>query len=246
MTLMLAGMLSGEFSRGVDSRAHQRILWHLREQKERIEKLNPASQRNQNSDGPGEVSASIISVEQFDLLQTEIDEYQLATVEALIVQEKLIEAARESLNQILDQAYVMEDGRKVFKDRAGEKVYDVDGNEVEPEMISADSIPDHHPRFEDYWEKRRSLERLEQEQGELLDYQDQLDQTERRLRQGAITGAEFDDLREELQRSAPDTVRGQLDGAAEPELATDPARKPVDLDADLANAIKPNPLGLSR
>jgi hypothetical protein len=246
MTLMLAGMLSGEFSKGVDSRAHQRILWHLREQKERIEKLNPASQRNQNNDGPGEVSVSIISVEQFDLLQTEIDEYQLATVEALIVQEKLIEAARESLNQTLEQAYVMEDGRRVFKDRAGEKVYDVDGNELEAEMISADDIPDHHPRFEDYWEKRQSLERLEQEQGELLDYQSQLDRTEHRLRQGDVTGAEFDDLREALQQNAPDAVRRQIDGSTRPEFATDPSVQPVDLDADLANAIKPNPLGLGR
>ena len=49
-----------------------------------------------------------------------LDTYETATVEALIANEKAMELVQARLDDLLDRAHVVEDGRRVFKTRDGE------------------------------------------------------------------------------------------------------------------------------
>ena len=212
MTLMISGMLTGEFGNSVDERTRQRILWHLREQEERIENLNPGSERNQDKNASVDISITLATSDQLLEFKLELDELRLETTEALILQERLIEAARERISIVLDEAHNLEDGRKVFKTRDGDKVFDSEGNEIDAEIVSPESIPDHKPRFEDYWEQRIQLEALEKEQADLLELEQKLDELDERIANGSLTAEELDELGSELPASMPEKLLGRQAG----------------------------------
>lgn len=246
MTLIVSGILSGAFAKGADAQAMQRVLWHLREQKERIEKTNPSPQNTSGADNAVDLAVTIITAEQYDALQIEIDVFQQATVEALIAQERLIESTREALAETLDQAYILENGQRVFKDRAGQAVYEEDGTKLDTSVIAPDQIPDHHPRIEDVLELRQQLEDLESEQAELLDYQERLDNTQNRLDRGDITQKEFEGLREQLRQTAPQAVRNlaQEQGVEfgdEIDAPTEDSSLTIDSELDLDDAMASMP-----
>lgn len=249
MVLMVAGMLGNEFRKGTNDQAFQRILWQLRDQEDRNKKAQLNQKQETESDAVADYALSIISVEQSDQFQSEITVFQEATTEALIHQEKLIEKARIELQEVIDQAYILEDGRKAFKDREGLKVYDIDGNELGETIITADEIPDHHPRIEDLLERREQLQILEREQTEILEFQDKLDEARDRLDRGDLTQQEFKDLRDDIYDSAPQAVRDIAEGRGfEFETSPDPnvpaspvvSEIEINLDDELASLPKPS------
>ena len=85
------------------------------------------------------VMATQIQIVEFE---AKLDIYDQATVEALIENQILLDAVRSRLNSMLDQAYVMKDGRRVFKSEDGSTVIDEFGKNVSAEEIDPERIPD--------------------------------------------------------------------------------------------------------
>lgn len=241
---VVAHSLRSTFRRGVDVEAHRRLQWQLREQQER-EQRQKQNEVNQGESDFIDLAAVIITNEQAQMFQSEIDTYQLATVEALEENRKAIELVRERLERFMEQAHRLDDGRRVFKTEDGLRVFDEFGVELPADIIAPDEIPDHLPRWEVVKDALDELERLEAEQTELLDFQADLDEAQDLLDGGAMTQEQFDKLRERLASDAPDTVTSRVDGmkptseasASSPALNTD-----IDLDAELAAMPLAKPL----
>ena len=208
-----AGLLSREFASRVDAAHFQRFLQRqLDEQKRRDRKEDVA----QASDGL-DMAVAVLTTAETVHFRADLDRLDTATVAALQDNLERQSYAREQLDDMLDRAYVLPDGRRVFKTEDGMRVFDEYGVEIGPDIIDPDMIADGAPRWEGYDAKKKFLKSLECEQAEILAYQAKLDEARERLDSGEMTREEHDRYREELKADMPEAVRQQL-----PELADDP------------------------
>lgn len=97
---------------------------------------------------------------------------------------------------------MLSDGRIVFETEDGTQVFDAHGNEIAPEVISPEEIPDDRPSWEDWVAAGVAFENLEEEREAILAYQQDLDAAEARLADGPITAEEMADF-ERLLNEVP-------------------------------------------
>ena len=208
-----AGLLSREFAHRVDAAHFQRFLQRqLDEQKRRDRKEDI----EQGSDGLDMAVAVITTVEaaQFKM---ELDTYDVAVVNALNENDRKMEIAQAEWDRILAKAHVLPDGRRVFKNDDGTKVFDEFEQEVPLEVIHPDEIDDSRPRWKVAQKAIGTIKSIAQERTEVLEYQAKLDEARERVNSGEMTREELDRYHEELKAEIPDAVRQQI-----PELADDP------------------------
>lgn len=214
-----AGLLSREFAHRVDAAHFQRFLQRQLDEQKRRDRKEDIEQ--EASDGL-DMAVAVITTAEASVFRSDLDRLDTATVAALHDNLERQSYAREQLDDMLDKAYVLPDGRRVFKTEDGMRVFDEFGNEVGPEIIDPDMIEDGAPRWEGYDAKKKVLKSLEREQAEILAYQAKLDEARERLDSGKMTREEHDRFREELKAEMPDAVRQQI-----PELADDPKAAPA-------------------
>jgi len=246
MQVALSGFLGSSFKRGADAEAHRRAVLFHQAERERERKQRKDDARNDSAE-IGDLGGMAITAAQAKTFQIEINEYQTATVEALEQNRMVLDRAREKLAETLAQAYTLEDGRRVFKSEDGQRVIDEFGNEVQPDIVDPDEIPNHLPSAEQFLAERGTVLELEAERSGLLEFQDKLDEMDALLDSGEMTVRELDEVREHLRDSAPDAVRARLSGL-EPQEISPSSLAPtqlsnqaaaLDLDADLAAAVRP-------
>lgn len=137
-----------------------------------------------------------------------VDIYDAATIEALHVNEVNLTKVRDELRLILEQAYVLPDGRRVFKTEDGLRVFDEHG--VEMHDFDPEEIEDWRPRWEPYSDGMELERRLTQEREELHRYQDVLDETRAELDEPGLTEDRLAELRQRLEDEKPDAVKRVL------------------------------------
>lgn len=211
-----SGSLSREFAIRIDRASFLRFTQQQFDERKRRERADDL--RNEASDLL-DVASLIITAEQATEFRLELDGYDAATVGALqhnLEQQALV---RKRLDDMLARAYVLPDGRRVFKTEDGLRVFDEFGAEVGPEIVDPDAIGDDAPRWEEYDDKQKAMEALEREQAEILDFQEKLDDARERLDSGEMTQEEYDRLREDLKADMPDAVRAQIPELAEKHAA---------------------------
>jgi len=192
-----------------------------------------------------DLASVIVTTEQADLFQAELDIYQTATVEALEENRDAMELARKRLDRILEQAYKLEDGRRVFKTEDGTRVFDEFGVAVSPDIIAPEAIPDELPRWEEAKDIIGDFESLEREQTQLLDFQSDLDEAQDLLDSGKMTQEQFEERRQYLRNHAPNAVKAHAKGIDfekddRPAVANN-AEPSIDLDDELAALPTPQP-----
>lgn len=111
---------------------------------------------------------------------------------------------------MLDDAYELPDGRRVFKTEDGLRVFDEHGVEVGASDVLPDAIEDYRPSWEAFSAEQDRRTVLVTKQRDLLDYQDHLDDAQQRLDQGGLSAQEVQELDDLLTGSAPDEVRAIL------------------------------------
>jgi len=161
-----------------------------------------------------DLAVVVISEAQAREFRFEIDRYDTATVNALYENEQALERVQAQIDEMFTQAYVLPDGRKVFKTEDGKQVFDEHGKELDPSSIDPDMIEDWRPRWERVKGALDAREALMDERADLTGYQDKLDDARERLDAGQMTKDEYDQLRKELVDDMPAAVRRQI-----PELA---------------------------
>ncbi len=132
----------------------QRILDHIKAEKKR-EREEHEAEEAALADFAFAVLASEMDIAAFAV---KLDTYDTATVEALHDNEVALAKVQEKLRVMLDKAYVLPDGRKVFKTEEGTRIFDENGAEVKD--FDPNRIEDWRPRAEAYlagFEERRAL-----------------------------------------------------------------------------------------
>lgn len=233
---LLAGSLRREFGGSSQAAIFQHFQKQQREERQRRERDDKADEK-----GPDllDMVSIIVSEAEVSAFRLEIDRYDAATIEALNANEMALALVMQQKEELLMRAYVLPDGRRVFKSEDGIRVFDEHGIELGSDDIDPDLIGKAHPTWENYKPVRIEELRLLQERQELLDYQVKLDEARERLDAGDITREDFEALRDDLTGTMPDAVRAHL-----PELAAEPdaangmaARQPIAL--DLTDDMRP-------
>lgn len=205
----------------VNERDLQRA-WFIkaREDRERKEQLTQKMEDDLAALGTEVIMATSVQINKFE---AKLDLYDTATVEALMVNQEKIEAVQERMELLLSQAYVIDDGRRVFKTEDGTKVFDEHGTEIGTDDLDPTLIDDNYPSWESFKAEKDELDTLRSERVEILEYQQHLDDTRDRLADGDITEAELDELDAELSDLMPASVRVYVPGMeAKPESNTLP------------------------
>jgi len=126
--------------------------------------------------------------------------------------QELIEAVQNRIVDMLARAYVMDDGRRVFKTEDGTQVFDEFGAEVPPEELDPDLIDASRPTYEEYAADVAALAALEAERTQILEFQEQVDAAREQIADGQISEAELEDLDADLMDAMPPAVRSNVVG----------------------------------
>ncbi|GAB5470458.1 MAG: hypothetical protein Kilf2KO_34880 [Rhodospirillales bacterium] len=180
----------------------------FRRQRERVEERKERAEAK--ADAEETIDTLILlqraSPERMALMSDRLNLHQEKVIEALLANQDALDQTQDKLDGMLEEAYVLEDGRRVFKTRDGTQVFDEHGEEV---AMDADAIEDHRPRWETLRDTKADSDALLQERDALLTYQKELDEAQERLESGDLTTADMDDL-DALLMDAPAAVSSRL------------------------------------
>lgn len=211
----VAGALQREFMSRSDADFLHRLRQQHTQREERARRERRDEDKAQAADDFSDLALTMLTPNEIATFRAELDTYDTATVVALQENERALELVQKRLDDLLVRAYVLPDGRRVFKTQDGSQVFDEFGVPVDPSVIAPDQIADQHPRWEQYQPVRAEQERLVQERQTILQYQQRLDEARERLNGGEMTREEYERLRVELRTEMPDAVRRQVPGMEE-------------------------------
>ena len=160
--------------------------------------------------------AALANAENVAEARIKFEGYDANTVEALMDNREAAEAFQRKIEAARAEAYVLPDGRKVFKTLDGQKVFDERGAEVSREVVDPAAIDNRKTRWEPFKSAQDELHRLDVERQTLIDYQAKLDAARARLDKGDISEKDLKKLETDLAASAPERVRQKL-GLDKPE-----------------------------
>lgn len=181
--------------------------------------------------------------------RAKLDTYDEATVIALMENQQALDLVNERLQALLDRAYVMEDGRRVFKTENGAQVFDEHGQEITPDQLDFDLIEPSHPSWESYQPDFELGKSLRAERQGILDFQDRLDVARDKIADDDISKTDLEELDADLLEAMPSAVATHMPDY-EPPAPTPNASAVFSANADPAKqvgiapaaATQPNPV----
>ena len=185
--------------------------WFIKSKHEQVRRDDIADKQEQGmlSLAADVIMATEIQIEKF---KVKLDAYDEATVKALMENSKALDLVNAQLEEMLERAYVMEDGRRVFRTEDGTQVFDEFGKEVTRDNLEFDRITPDMPTWEAFSEGVEHLDKLETERGQILEFQEKVDAARERVADGKITKDELDDLGSELSDATPASVKKHMSG----------------------------------
>jgi hypothetical protein len=240
MELMPAKSWKSEFARSTEAERYREIV--RKHQEEVRRKNNDKDQKDREERGQALDDMAFVVM----ATQTDIDaylvttaHYQEATYEAIIQNEQLLSAALVERQQLLDKAFVLPDGRRVFESEDGLRVFDEHGEELDPSEITPEDIEDWRPRLEEWKRNGDTIVALEDERAKLIEYQQKIDEAQERLEDGDISQQDFDALKKDLTETMPDRVRDLLPDEFKPERKQ---QQTAELTINAAPVSRPGPV----
>lgn len=188
--------------------------WRLEQERQRQteRKQQERKEERANSDLLSAASDALLaSDQQVQAMQQRLATYETATVAALMDNQKELDAVQAKIDAMLATAYVMSDGRRVFRTEDGTQVFDEDGQELSAEELDPMLIAPTSTTWEAYQEQIHLRDTLNQERQEILDYQEKLDTARERLDQGPMSLNDLEALEADLEETMPTKVRERAD-----------------------------------
>jgi len=167
------------------------------------------------------ILADPIEVEAF---KADLDTYDALTIEAIMENREILERLYLERDAALENSYQLDDGMHIFKSEDGIRVFDKEGNQLTPDIVEPNQIPDHHTTHEAWQDIRNKIHKHEIIDQKLLDYQEKLDTARERLDDDELTQEEFDELKDGIEKDMPIEVRSKLsdyDPSQETDLKSD-------------------------
>jgi hypothetical protein len=198
-----------EFARSAASRRDQERFFRETEKKQKEDRVADRIDEDLTDLATIAVLATEAEVAAF---RGDIDLYRTATTEALIENERQLVEVRRAIDDMLARAYVLPDGRRVFKTEDGLRVFDEHGVELSADTIDPEAIEEWRPRAEPYLDRRAAEARFVSEHEKLLDFEKKLDDADERGMSGDMTQDGMKALRDDLESSMPLAARRKLPG----------------------------------
>lgn len=195
------------------------------------EKIRQDDEREQSDDLDALMQQAMLATqEQITEFRGKLDRYDATVIELLMENEQAQEQTRASIDGMLAQAHTLPDGTRVFATEDGEQVFDEHGAEV-TDTVAPEEIDPTRPHWEGYRDAVARGVALESERGELLEFQEQLDETRARLDEEGPTSEDLNEMRNALDAEMPEELRIRLRGSApagepQPEADRQPDRRP--------------------
>ena len=232
--------------RGRHSEWLRQQQWFIkaRQDNQHRDTIEDKAEQNASAFASAVVMATATQIEEFEI---KLNSYDEATVVALMENQELMDAVNARIDALLAQAYVMDDGRRVFRTEDGEQVFDEFGGEVSAEELNADLIDPSYPTWEAFSAEVDQRQELTQQRTEILEFQEKVDAAHEQIADGEISEADLDALDAELLDVMPSTVRDHVAGlepvAAELDLTVD-ATAPTavsQIQSAVVSAVVPTP-----
>jgi hypothetical protein len=215
---MMHGLFSGpwreEFEVAASNRAadmkfrEKQARFNERAKEKREEQIEERKEQEQTA----QIEAALASPQQVIEFEHKLEIRETATIETLMNLRKQLDAADKRVNEMLDQAYTLPDGRKVFKTKDGKQVFDQNGEELSSKEIDPEAINDTHTFWEDFKfgidERTDIQERFEDAQK----YQTKLDEAREKLNDGNMTAKEMHSLEADLEKTMPADIASKVHG----------------------------------
>lgn len=202
------------------------------------------AEQNASAFASAVVMATATQIEEFEI---KLDSYDEATVVALMENQELMDAVNARIDALLAQAYVMDDGRRVFRTADGEQVFDEFGGEVSAEELNPDLIDPSYPTWEAFSAEVEQRQELTQQRTEILEFQEKVDAAHEQIADGEISEADLDALDADLMEAMPLAVRDHVAGIESNTPALDltvDATAPTamsQVQSAVVSAVVPNP-----
>lgn len=144
--------------------------------------------------------------------RAELDEYDALTVEAIMENREILDRLYAERDAMLERAYQLEDGTRVFKSEDGLRVYSEKGDLVPRSKIDPDEIGDKFEKAEPYLSVRQEIKKHRLIEKNLHEFQEHLDEDRELADSGNMTKDELAERREERLKEMPIEVRRKLNG----------------------------------
>ena len=144
--------------------------------------------------------------------KAELDEYDALTVEAIMENREVLDRLYAEREAMLERAYILEDGTRVFKSEDGLRVYNQDGELLPSSTVNPEQIGDKYQKAEPFFDNLKSINKHQQIEKNLLEFQEHLDEDRELADSGKMTKDELAERREERLKEMPIEVRRKLNG----------------------------------
>ncbi|MBO6814511.1 MAG: hypothetical protein JJ891_06605 [Rhizobiaceae bacterium] len=204
----------------------ERKKWFIASKQEKEEKR--AKQEQALDDfvdlATGAILLDVVEIEAYKL---ELETYDIATIEAITENNEILEELYLERERLLNNAHILENGRRVFKTQDGKRVFDEQGNPISEDVVHPDEVPNHTTTYEELQSIADQIDKHKAIADGLAGYQLKLDEARERLDSGKLTQDEFDEIKDDLEQTMPIEVRHKLPGYdsskelnAKPEIST--------------------------
>ena len=192
-----------------DERDLQRTKWFIAARDDRDKK---AKLEERMDDDFMELASSVILATQMEVqeFQARLDVYDEATVKALMENTQALENVNERISEKLDQAHVLENGRKVFKSEDGTWAVDENGNRLDSSTNNMEAIPKTKVTAEEFETDTKERDQLLFERQKIIEYQEKLDHARERSDSKDFSKEELDRLDQKLEAEMPMAVKRQM------------------------------------
>lgn len=151
--------------------------------------------------------------QRIEAFRSQLDDYDTRTVKALTENGEALDKVNERLGRMLDQADVLPDGRRVFKTKDGQQVFDEHGAAVSSDTINPHALNDLKEPWEGYRSTLTEKRSLETSREGLIEFQGKLDDARAQIDKGGITNGALDELDDQLKADMPEIMQPQNDDA---------------------------------
>lgn len=182
-------------------------------QADELRRKNAEKAKNENDDTSDDILivVAMASQENVQAFRDQLNEMQQRTIERVLYLQHQRDALLAEQQQMLENAYALEDGRRVFRSEDSTYVIDENGSEVRRDVVDPDDIGDGFTSAETYLSITRRLDDNEHATSEAIQFQEQLDDLGDRLGRDELTQEELDVFIQELEYITPESFQPDMD-----------------------------------
>ncbi|GAA6210958.1 hypothetical protein NBRC116602_06980 [Hyphomicrobiales bacterium 4NK60-0047b] len=188
-------------------RARMKHDQKLTNQREQIQEKQKRKQAERDEDFDMFMTVVLASQDDIQSFQNILDEYESKATERILDLQNQLDQQLIKQQEMLNNAYVLPDGRRVFKYKNTDKIIDEFGKKVSSDVIDTDFIPDHHPDGETYQSTFDNISKTREQRKEAIEFRDRVNEMQDEIDQGKVSEDRLNDLKSEFDDIMPDSLR---------------------------------------